>query len=156
MEQNEQLVKVSKWVKPRLNKLELFLVPVFILFYSLTEYISSAYEIIIVAPLGILGIFYFLSAFYPNEDAKFTELAKVISKVSAISLSVTAIGIIYTIMHLPGSKSMLLVTIPSVAIAIILFIYFKKSEPSIKLFDNRMLLRLAISLLASIFLVFIV
>ena len=156
MEQNEQLIKISIWINPRLNRLELFIIPVFFLIYALKEYVSSSFETIVVAPLGILAILYFFNAFYPSDKENFTDLAKVISKLCNISLSVVVIGIIYGIFGLTGTIRMFTIAIPVIIGGLVLSIYFKKKEPSIELFDGRMLLRLIIGLMICLAFVFFI
>jgi hypothetical protein len=154
MEQNEQIVNMNKWVSPRLNKFEIFLVAFFCLFCGLNNFTNLSYDFIVVIPIGSLAILYFISAFVPKENQNSDAFALIIPKVAFISLSVAVIGILYWLMKIPSSFIMLLAPSITILIGLIYTIYLKVKKPKVDLFDKRMLLRLVAIFLISIYLIF--
>ena len=66
----------------------------------------------------LLAFLYFLSAYFtrPEGMTRFTSFSK---KILGVGLSVSVIGIYFTIMHLPGAKTFLTVGVVSVIISLI-------------------------------------
>ena len=102
MNQNNFLSSFLNWLAQNQLKIEL---PVVLM--SLVGILMMAQKGEIggtVAGIGLtaLAIFYFISAYIPSEDR--TIAGVVMTKVMAISMSITVIGIMFYVLQLHGSK----------------------------------------------------
>ncbi|MCW3789587.1 hypothetical protein [Plebeiibacterium sediminum] len=143
-ERNEHIVKISKKIYPKINKLEVPLFFVLALVTSLKEFTNLPVTIFIIAITGVLACLYFLGAFYPKDSNIYSNGAQSIIKVCMISLSVGLLGIMYKILHLPGALQMLVAATATMLVGFVTSLYYKYKTPEVTLFDNRMLLRMLI------------
>ena len=143
-ERNEQIVKISKKIYPKINKLEFPLFSILALVVSLKEFTDFPVTIFIISIIGVLACLYFIGAFYPKDSSVYSSGAQAIIKVSMISLSVGLLGIMYKILHLPGALQMLVAATATMLIGFVASVYFKYKTPEVILFENRMLLRMLI------------
>ena len=136
---NSQLIRYGRWVSSRINPLEIIL--------GLILLMAFVYDLIYPAPIifvyvmsfGTLATLYFMLAFAPLND-QVSKLAQVIFKVTTIGLSVSLLGIVYTILHLPLSHIMLIIGTINIVIGLG-YGLINRNIAANPVFSNRALIR---------------
>ena len=149
-EQNKQLIKIGDWVFENLNKFEVYILLIFIIGLTFRMFTEINSSLLIIIPLLILGISYFLKSFSTIANENISGLERFIYKLASWSASVSVVGICYKIESWPGADTMLFIGITSLIIAIPLIIYKRIQNTDLELFDNRLFVRLLLILTFSL------
>jgi hypothetical protein len=140
--QNEQLLKVGNWVSARLNKFEIILASIFFLAIALKLVTDLNSSIIMVITLMTLANLYFLNAFSDFESTGALEVF--FHKLVSIASSVSVIGILFRLQHWPGYDFMLAAGCLALILTFAAILYLKSTKPEVRIFNQRLLIRISI------------
>lgn len=112
---------ISRWIKGREIMLEIIFAALVVLAVAMKfSNIEKSEDALMLAMLA-LASFYFLTAFIQKQEGK--VLLIIVSQVFQIASSVSVIGLLFTIMRLPGAKEQLLIGLASMALSGVMIIF---------------------------------
>ncbi len=114
-------VPLLKVLMPHEQKIELALIAA-ILFSAGLNYLGTAgaQSALIVTMVG-LAMLYFVSAYFPASGSSLWGI--IARKVVGLSSAVVVVGLLFTVLHLPGAHQMLLVGVGTLALSGSLLLY---------------------------------
>ena len=142
--QNEQLVKMSNRLTRKLDKYEVILALIFLVILLL--HISSDFQVgvFMTITLSTLAVLYFFKAYSMSDDDNAGGLERFIDKLASLSLSVCLIGIMFRLENWPGYDKMLLIGSSTLVIILPIILVMQSKKPDLKIFSQRMKLRIVI------------
>ena len=141
--QNEQIVKMSNRLTRKLDKYEAILALIFLVILLL--HISSDLQVgvFMTLTLSTLAVLYFFKAYSMSDDDNAGGLES-IDKLASLSLSVCLIGIMFKFESWPGYDKMLLIGSSTLVIILPIILVMQSKKPDLKIFTNRMKIRIVI------------
>lgn len=137
--------QIIHWVSGKRLMLEIGITTLTLLLLFLTAYGLLSEAMPLVVGMLMLGTFYFLSAFFPDEHLDIFAL--IAAKVSGIGGAVIMNGILFSYLAMHGSKNMLQIGgLSLTAASVILFVsLFKKMNGAVMLILVRNLILMVIA-----------
>lgn len=154
MKQNEQIVKISNWLAPKIDKYELILAFVFLVVLSLHISTELPMGVFMILDLTTLAAIFYIRAYSIPDDPNAGVTERVIDKIASMSLSVCIIGILFRLESWPGYDTMLSIGLITLGIAFLSIFFFKFKNPELKIYTPRLKLRIFIVLALGLFLYF--
>lgn len=112
---------ISRWVKDREIILEIIFAALVVLAVAMKFSNIQRSEDALMLAMLVLASFYFLTAFIQRQEGN--VLLIIVSQVFQIASSVSVIGLLFTIMRLPGAKEQLLIGLASMALSGVIIIF---------------------------------
>jgi hypothetical protein len=141
---NELLTKVGNPISTRINSIEIILALIFLISFNLKLIIDLNVSILDIFPLQILAIFYFFTAFSVPSDENAGPMELFLYKLAYVSLTVTTLGILFSLKSFPGNMNMILVGCISLVILFPTILFLKSKNPNLTIFSQRLLIRIAL------------
>ena len=140
--QNEALIKVSKWISPRIDKYETILVLIFlgVLILKVSGVFLSG--ILLTLILSTMAVLYYFMAFAVLEDEQAGGIENFIHKLIYFASSVGMIGILSKLQRWPNSNLMIMCGSITLAISLLIIMFVKSKKPELKIFPPRTMLRI--------------
>ncbi|MBL7834839.1 MAG: hypothetical protein JNK18_12845 [Cyclobacteriaceae bacterium] len=111
---------ISRWVKDREIILEIIFAALVVLAVAMKFSNIQRSEDALMLAMLVLASFYFLTAFIQRQEG---NVLIIVSQVFQIASSVSVIGLLFTIMRLPGAKEQLLIGLASMALSGVMMIF---------------------------------
>lgn len=113
--------RISRWIKDHEIMLEIIFAALVVLAVAMKFSNIERSEDALMLAMPALASFYFLTAFIQKQEGK--VLLIIVSQVFQIASSVSVIGLLFTIMRLPGAKEQLLIGLASMALSGVMIIF---------------------------------
>jgi hypothetical protein len=152
--QNEQLTKIGNLVSSQLLKYEVIIVLVFLTGLVLRLTTDLKVSALIILSLNTLATLYFFSAFSVPKDENANGLEIFINKLASFSSSVAIIGILFRLQHWPGYNNMIILGCITLIILIPVILIIKSKKPDLTIFNQRLIIRLALVAVLGLFINF--
>jgi hypothetical protein len=141
---NELLMKTGNWLAPKIEKYEMILAFLFLIVLLIRITGNFPVGVFMVLILSILATLYLLKAYSVSDDSNAGGIERFIDKLASLSLSVSMIGILFRLQHYPGSDQMLLMGSTILVVAFFAILFLQSKKPDLKIFTQRMKLRIFI------------
>lgn len=151
--QNEQLIKISKWISPRLDRYEVFLFIILVAALLLRISTTLPTGIIITLSLTTLATMYFICSFSSKNEST-VALEHFIKLLVGLAESMATIGILFSLMNWPSSKLMLMQGISGLMFSLLILLVMKFMKSDMKIITPRMIIRIAVIVVIGIALYF--
>lgn len=142
--QNEQLAKISNRLSPKLDKYEAILAFVFLIVLILQIVSDLQVGVFMTLTLSTLAVLYFFKAYSMPDDDNAGGMERFIDKLAYLSLVVGIIGILFRLENWQGYNEMLIIGTSTLIIIFPVILVMQSRKPDLKIFTNRMKLRIVI------------
>lgn len=144
LNKNEELAKIGNKISAPLNRYEPFIAVFSLALIFLKNSTELKVGIFIVIILTSLAILYFFKAYARTDDENAGGGEIFVDKLISFSSSLTTIGILFRIQHWPGFNQMLLAGSGALAVLFVVILVLRSRKPELKLFSQRILIRVFI------------
>lgn len=148
---NEQAARFGHWVANRMRILEAILVLVLIISLVLRIIDEHPLPFLITVSLLVLALVYFFAAYAPLMDENAGSWEVFLNKLALWGCAVVLIGSMFRLENMAGHQMMLFIGIGTLLIVLPMIIINKLKKPELKIFRAGFLIRMAIFLLAGLF-----
>jgi hypothetical protein len=146
----ELLIRIGNWIKPRLDLYELIIGLCFgvaLIVQGLTE---LSLNIVLICTLGLLAGMYFFTAYSELNISHTGGLEIFYYKLSALSLSVGVVGILFKLEYWHGASYLITASSVSLLILFPFMLYTNIRKPELKIFNTRLLVRVFVIAIAGL------
>lgn len=152
--QNEQIIKISNWLAPRLDKYESMLALVFMAVLILKISTDLPVDVFLTLALITLAILYFFRSYTVPDDPNAGGMEVFIDKLASISLSVCVMGILFKLENWHGYEIFLPLGLIILVIVSLGILILQSKNPDLKMYTLRLKLRIAVIVAVGLLLYF--
>lgn len=149
MKDNEQFVKVGELVQSNILKHELIILLAIIFLIAAKLFMVTFPEEILFLILSLIAVIYFFSAFAIPGGKTITGMDLFFHKFIGIASAITTMGILFTILKIPGYDLMILVGVGTLIIDLIYVIIKRTKNPETEIFSKMIIIRILVLALVS-------
>jgi hypothetical protein len=152
MNQNEILIKVGIWIRPRFAKYEIILALITVIGVFLKLLNIHGSQLLLTFSLGLIANLHFFYAFAPFEEENITGIDGFIKYLMFWSLSIASLGILFTILCLKGNDQMLMMGTITLTFIALISIAKSRNENELRKFYKSNAIRSIIYIIICLFL----
>ncbi len=152
MSQNEMLIKIGIWIRPRFTKLEITLALITIIGVLLKLMNINGAPTLLLFSFGLIANLYFFYSFAPFEEDNITGIDAFVKYLLFWSLSIACIGILFRILCLKGYDQMLWMGTSVLTIVAIISLVKSRNDNELRNFYKSNTIRAIIYVIICLFL----